>query len=218
MSRKYEMKRRAERQEETRQRIVEATVQLHQERGMARTSISDIAQRAGVERATVYRHFPKESELFSACTSRYFEDHPLPDPGPWQEIPDPLERLRAGLGEIYAFHSATEAMMERTLREVFELTSTKEVAEQTLAYWHGVIEVLASGWNADGSQQHLVAALIGHAVDFWTWKSLVRTHGLSREQAVDVMTRLVWCNTQDQPGSGNVARVDFGPPVEATAT
>ena len=118
MPRKYELRRRAERQEETRQRIVEATVALHETLGAARTTISDIAARAGVERATVYRHFPDERALLTACSGHYVARHPRPDPAPWIEIADPETRLRAALAEVYAYHRRTERMTDRAIRDL----------------------------------------------------------------------------------------------------
>ena len=193
MTRKYEMRRRAERQQHTRQRIVEATVALHEEVGMLATTVSDIATRAGVERATVYRHFPDERSLITACTGHFYAQHPLPDPEPWARIADPVERLRTGLAEIYAYHHRTEPMMTRTLPEVPRLPLVQEVIAPELAHWAHVAEVLADGWTADATRQPLVAAAVGHAIGFPTWQSLVREQELSVEQAVEMMVTLVQC-------------------------
>ena len=111
MTRKYDMKRRAERQEETRQRIVEATIELHQSVGMVRTTISAVAEKAGVQRLTVYRHFPNERALFSACTGHWSAANPPPDPASWTQIAAPEERLRSALAEVYAYYRHTEPMM-----------------------------------------------------------------------------------------------------------
>ena len=112
MAREYKLKRRAESQDETRQRIVEATIALHQTVGPAATTISDIAERAGVGRVTVYRHFPDEPTLARACSGLYFERHPAPDPDRWRAIPEPTERLRTGLRETYAYHRIRGAVMD----------------------------------------------------------------------------------------------------------
>ncbi|HET7479864.1 MAG TPA: helix-turn-helix domain-containing protein, partial [Rubrobacteraceae bacterium] len=117
MARKYEQKRRAEKQEETRRRITEATVELHKTVGMARTTISAIAENAGVERLTVYRHFPDEKTLFSACSEHYMGANPPPDPEPWARTGDPEERLRSALEEVYAYHRRTEPMMANLIRD-----------------------------------------------------------------------------------------------------
>src|SRR3712207_3151307 len=117
MTRKYDMKRRAERQEETRRRIVEATVELHETVGMARTTISAIAEKAGVQRLTVYRHFPDERALFSACSAHWNAANPPPNPASWTQIADPEERLRVALMEVYAYHQRAEPMMANFLRD-----------------------------------------------------------------------------------------------------
>src|SRR5436853_2824867 len=108
--RPYRMKRRAELQERTRRRITESTVELHGTVGPAHTSISAIAERAGVRRSTVYRHFPDEATLFAACSGHWREANPTPDLVTWAEIEDPGERLRQGLDELYAFYENTEGM------------------------------------------------------------------------------------------------------------
>src|SRR5215213_261550 len=115
--RKYEMKKRAERQRETRRRIVEATVELHRTRGPAHTTISEIAQRAGVNRLTVYNHFPDITDLLKACSRHWTERHPPPDPTPWTQIRDPQERLRTALAELYGFYARTEPMRANVLRD-----------------------------------------------------------------------------------------------------
>ena len=100
--RAYRKRRRAEQEEETRLRITEAAVDLHGSVGPARTTVSAIAERAGVQRATVYRHFPDEEALFAACSSHWAALNPPPDPAAWAEIADPDERLRRALSELYS--------------------------------------------------------------------------------------------------------------------
>src|SRR5919107_5906511 len=109
--RKYEKKRRAEQESETRQRILEAMVDLHREVGPARTTISAIAERAGVERLTVYRHFPDERSMFEACTTHYATEVPQPDPASWADIDDPAERLRAVLLNFYDYYRRAEDVL-----------------------------------------------------------------------------------------------------------
>ncbi len=104
------MKKRAERQREIRRRIVEATIELHRTRGPAHTTVREIAQRAGVNRLTVYNHFPDIADLLGACSRRWTEQHPPPDPTPWVEIRDPQERLRTALAELYGSYARTEPM------------------------------------------------------------------------------------------------------------
>src|SRR6185295_16003208 len=101
MARKYTLGLRAEQQAETRQRIVEAAVELHGSVGPANTSLSMIAERAGVQRHTLYAHFPDERSLAMACSGLAFERDPPPEAAPWLDIEDKRKRLRSGLRTIY---------------------------------------------------------------------------------------------------------------------
>lgn len=197
MPRKYEQKRRAERQAETRQRIVEATVELHETVGVARTSISEIAERAGVERATVYRHFPDERALLTACTDHYLALHSPPDTASWEAIADPAERLNIGLGEVYAYHRQTERMVERAQRDLPEVPLLGEVLASYVAYWDGVRTLLAAPWSVSDDRRTLIVSAIGHAISFSTWRSLVREQGLDEAQAIKAMAAMVHCLATD---------------------
>ena len=104
IARKYVLKRRAERQDETRKRIVEAAVDLHTTIGPAHTTDLAIAKRARVTRRTFYRHFPDEVSLFRACTGHSLEKWPMPDPSTWQRISDPEDRLALALRELYTVY------------------------------------------------------------------------------------------------------------------
>ena len=190
MTRKYELKERARRQEETRQRIVEATVELHGSLGPAHTTISAIAERAGVQRLTVYRHFPDELSLFRACSGHWRAEHPLPDMSRWAAIPDPEERLGEALREIYAYFRATEDMTALVLRDFAEVDAIQTVAAPTIRYWADVRELLDRGWALRGRRRATLRAAIGHAIAFQTWRSLVRQEGLDDEEAADLMVGL----------------------------
>ena len=190
MARKYEMRKRAKRVEETKRRIVEAAIDLHERVGPARTSLSSIAEQAGVERQTYYRHFPDERALLSACSGLWIERNPLPDGGPWREIEDPEERLRRGLGEIYAFYEANEAMLSSVLRDAEVHDPTREVVTQGIApAIAGLGAALASGW----AESPTTRAAIDLALGFHTWRSLTGESGLSTGQAAELMARIVRC-------------------------
>jgi AcrR family transcriptional regulator len=193
VSRPYQLKRRAESQDETRQRIVDAAVELHQTVGPAATTISDIAERAGVGRVTVYRHFPDEASLLGACSGHYYEQHPLPDPGRWRSIGDPEERLRAGLRETYAYHGTTREMHSRALRD----RGRDPVMAPYHEHWARAADVLASGWRVRGRRRKMLRAGIALALSFGTWQTLVRDGGLDDDQAVEVAVRLA---REPQPG------------------
>jgi AcrR family transcriptional regulator len=197
MTRKYDMKRRVKRQEEMRQRIVEATVELHETVGMARTTISAIAEKAGVQRLTVYRHFPDERALFSACSGHWSAANPPPDPVSWTQVADPHERLREALSEVYAYHRQTEPMMTNVVRDVQVHPLTREIAEPYFQHWERMRYVLATGWGVRDERLALLLGALGHALDFQTWRSLVRQQGLSDEQAVEAMACTVRCLMRD---------------------
>lgn len=192
--RKYELRRRAERQAETRRQIVEATVALHQSVGPARTTISAIAERAGVERLTVYRHFPEERGLLRACQQHFLASYPFPDPTPWGQIDDPPVRLRAALGALYAHYRATEAMTANILRDAPLLPALAELLRDLPRYFAAVRDLLARGWNVGDDERALIEAAIGHALEFETWRSLTRRHSLTDTEAVELMIRLVVCS------------------------
>jgi AcrR family transcriptional regulator len=193
MTRKYDMKRRAKRQQETRRRIIDAAVELHETVGMARTTISAIAEKAGVERLTVYRHFPDERALLTACSGHWSAANPPPDPASWTQIGDPEERLKGALAEVYAYYRRTEPMLDNVVRDSQVHPITREMAEPFFEHFERMRYVLATGWGVKNERLALLLAVLGHALDFQTWRSLVRQQDLSEEQAIEVMIGMVRC-------------------------
>lgn len=194
MARKYELRRRAEQQEETRQRIIEAAVELHQTVGGAKASIKAIAELSGVERLTVYRHFPDEKSLISACTSHYYTQNPTPELEPWQAVGDPAQRLKIALAEIYAFHRRTEQMSVHAMQDVDAIPALREVLAPHFAYWERARDVLLVGWESrDEQRSKQIRAALGHAIAFNTWRSLIREQGLTDAEAVNLMLGFVRC-------------------------
>lgn len=190
MPRKYEMRKRAKRVEETKRRIVEAALDLHERVGPARTSLSSIAEQAGVERQTYYRHFPDERALISACSGLWIERNPLPDGDAWHEIKDPEERLRRGLEELYAFYEGNEAMLSSVLRDAEVHDPTREAVTKGIApAIAGLGVALASGWGENPTTR----AAIDLALGFHTWRSLTGASGLSTDQAAKLMAEIVRC-------------------------
>jgi AcrR family transcriptional regulator len=189
--RKYELKRRAERRDQTRQRIVDAAIHLHQTVGGEGATISAIAAQAGVERLTVYRHFPDMRSLLAACTSHYLSLNPPPDPADWQPMSDPELGLSTALAEIYAYHRQTEAMMNSAVNDMATMPVLRELMAPMFAYWNGVRDFLADRFPADWAERGLLRAAIGHAIDFITWRSLVRQHGLDDAAAVRIMLAMI---------------------------
>jgi AcrR family transcriptional regulator len=189
--RPYRKKRRAELEAETRRRITESAVELHGSVGPSRTSMSAVAERAGVRRSTLYRHFPDEAALFEACSAHWAAANPPPDPGAWAAIEDPDERLRAGLEDLYAFWRRTERMMSNLLRDEATNEHVRRQFAGFRAYMDAARETLMRGRRERGGARARVAAAIGHALAFTTWRSLVREQGLGNIQAVELMCRLV---------------------------
>ena len=189
-TRRYQQKRRAEHQAETRQRIVEAMVALHGEIGPARTTISAIAERAGVERLTVYRHFPDERSMFEACTSHYATQVPGPAPSAWVGIEDPAERLRAALLSFYDYYRRAEDVLTHAVRDVPQLPALAAVLRPREQFVARVREELLEGWKARGPARARLTAAISHALKFETWRSLARAESLSDVEAADLMVAL----------------------------
>ena len=187
MTRKYELKRRAERLAETRKRIVEATVDLHRSIGPAHTTISAIAERAGVQRHTVYAHFRDERTLFAACSAHWAAVHPFPEPARWADVDDPEQRLQEALDAVYEWYERVGDDLEIFKRESGVHSTTAELVERREQGLLSLRDGLAAGW----SRRKTVRAAIGHALELETWHSLVRRHGLTRKQAVDAMLRFV---------------------------
>jgi AcrR family transcriptional regulator len=189
--RTYTKRRRAEAERETRQRITEAAVALHGSIGPARTTISAIADRAGVQRATVYRHFPDDESLFEACSGHYAAINPPPDPTPWGEISDPDARLRQALAELYGFYSRTEAMIQNVTRDIPLVPAMAKPVARRLAYLESVVEAIVTGRPERGRARRRVKAAVGHATSFATWQSLVRQQDVDESEAVAMMAAMV---------------------------
>ena len=189
--RSYQMKQRADMQDRTRLRIVESTVELHATLGPARTSISAVADQAGVRRSTVYRHFPDEASLFAACTAHWTAGNQPPRLDLWAAIADPDERLATALGELYAYYRSTEQMMVNLLRDEETMPIVKQLFTGFREYLAAAATTLSAGRHARGPARRRVGAAIGHALAFTTWRSLSHDLGLDDSEAVDLMRRLV---------------------------
>ena len=182
--RKYQLKSRAETREQTRERITTAAMALHEELGPSRTSIAAIAERAGVQRLTVYRHFPDELALLRACGGRYRALHPPPDLAAWRAIEDPLARLHVALAELYAHFRETAAMWHNVLRDAELDPVLREAAEPRFRMLREATEILAVGWRSPRT-----GAAVALAVDFHTWQALARRE-LSDADMTQLMTML----------------------------
>jgi AcrR family transcriptional regulator len=187
MKRPYQLKQRARAQDKTRQRIVEAAIELHQSKGLAATSFADIAKRANVGKVTVYRHFPDELALVGACSGQYFDHNPLPEIESWWQTGDAGERLRYGLLQVYRFHRQTEPMLGRVLAEARDLA----IMEPYHAHWNRAADILAEPFMPSDEDRPILQAALALALAFETWQLLVNKNRLSDDQAVELVTRLI---------------------------
>lgn len=194
-SRPYRKTRRAQSEAETRARIVEATVALHESVGPGHTTVTAIAESAGVQRATVYNHFPDLEALFEACNAHYYERHPMPDPGRWSSINPPGERFRVALDHLYAWYEETEQMLTVGIRDIDAVPAAAR--EAFFGYFDRVRDVLVAGRRDRGRARTRVSAAIGHSTSFMTWRSLVREQSLTRTEAVSLMAATVDAAARD---------------------
>jgi len=188
--RPYRMTKRAVAQERMRLRITESAVALHGSLGPSRTSISSIAEHAGVRRSTVYRHFPDEASLFNACTSHWFAMHPLPELARWAAVKDADQRLRIALRELYGWYRGAERMMLNVLRDEEMPVVRKKVAGFRF-YLEEARKVLLQGRPGRKAALQRMIPTLGHALAFSTWRSLAREQGLDDRACADLMARFV---------------------------
>jgi len=183
--RRYQLKERARRQEETRRRITEAALELHRTVGPARTTVMDVARRAGVGRMTVYNHFPTDAELIQACSGHWAAEHPLPDIGAWTAVDDPDERLSRALSELYGWYRQGADMMGNVLRDAPLVPALGAVMDAR--WWPAVdamVQALAAGRATDAGRAERVRAALRVALDLGTWRALTRSGLDDREAAV----------------------------------
>jgi AcrR family transcriptional regulator len=167
-------------------------MELHRTVGPANTTVTDVAEKAGVGRMTVYNHFPTEYELIEACSTHWIEQNPLPDPERWTRVSDPEERLDAALRELYAWYSQTEDMMGKVLRDAPIVPALGELMEERwFALVDSVVDVLSQERGARGARAKRLRAAIRLAVDFWSWRSLTTHGGLSDAEAAALAARAV---------------------------
>jgi len=189
--RKYELKARAESQRETRDRIARVTAELHEEKGVAHTTVAEIARRAGVTRLTVYNHFADLSELLPACAAHYEQLHPTPDFGSVLAHGDSEERVRGVLGLVYRWYRETEPMYGKLFSDRASVPELDRFLEQNVdRMLDGLGADLAAPFAVRGRQADRLRALIRLALDFWTWRRLAG-EGLDDEAAADVMAAAV---------------------------
>ena len=190
--RPYRKRKRAASEEETRRRITEAAVELHGSVGPANTKVTELAERAGVSRMTVYNHFPTELDLFRACSSHWESQNPFPDPTLWLRHDDPRVRLRRGIVELYGWYDQKRGMLGKILRDAPLLPYLQAFMD---GHWGGfmdaAVDALARGWAAgEAPENQELRAALRLAVDFHTWRVL-DVSGLEPEAAAGLSARMV---------------------------
>jgi AcrR family transcriptional regulator len=186
MNRTYTLKKRAESRAETRRRIIEATVELHATVGPANTTISMIAEKAGVQRNTFYAHFPDEWSVVLACSGHVMENDPLPEPEAWAALKAPEERLRTGLRAIYDWYARHEELLACVLRDAKHHELTRKITELRFGPpMARYLEVLGVGLKAKQR------AMLTLALSYHTWRTLARDAGLKQGDAVSAMVRAI---------------------------
>ena len=195
---KYNLKARAERYQKTRQRIVEAAVELHRTHGATQTTVTDIAKKAGVERQTVYNHFPDELSLFKACSAHNRALNPPPDPEPWRLIPDPEERLRRALSDLYGYYRRNEQMLVNVTSDAHANPNTRKVLEPRVRHQERMRDALAAGWEGgdERRRKRLLSGALWVALEFQTWHTLARQQGFDDEESIELMASMIRCQTE----------------------
>jgi AcrR family transcriptional regulator len=193
------MARRRERLDAMRQRIAEAAFELHSTVGPARTSISAVAELAGVQRHTVYHHFPDMTSLVRACTEHGMRVTRIPDAEPWRAIDDPEARLASGLRELYEYYRANTRLLGNVVRDM-PLMGDIGGVEAFVDHMGELFSTLVAGWREDPTVQRLRMAAIGHAMAFETWQSLTQ-NGLTDTEATELMVRFVATLERAGPGA-----------------
>lgn len=190
--RKYTKTVRAEKQEQTRERILEAVVALHEEVGPANTTVKAVAERAGVQRLTVYRHFPDDTSMFQACTSHWLASHQPPHEADWANIEDPVERCAAALLAFYRYYRDTEAMWNSSYKDVEKVSALQQPMAEFEAYLDLVRDSLLKSFKLSGEAKKSLKLTLRHGLRFSTWRSF-KTENLKDEKIADLVVSWIGC-------------------------
>lgn len=191
MARTYTKAKRAEKEAETRLRIVEATVDLHREVGPARTTIKMIAERAGVQRHTVYAHFPDEAAIFRACTAHWLAANPMPDHERWAAIEAFGDRVRAALEDVSAYWERTADDLIPVMADAGRVPAMEDAREFWAERTDAWVDAVCGDLRPRGRRRTRLRTALRHALALETWRSLTAPGGMSRREAVRLMADLV---------------------------
>ena len=190
-NRKYTKTRRAEQQDETRDRIIEAIVALHEEFGPANTSIKAVAEKAGVQRLTVYRHFPDDASIFQACTSHWLKLNPPPDFVDWVNIENADEQTYTVLLAFYRYYRQTEKMWSGAYRDVEEIEALRNVMAGFETFLDQVRDNLLASWKVNGKRKKQLSITLRHSLRFTSWQSLKREN-LNDKQITELVMSWIY--------------------------
>jgi AcrR family transcriptional regulator len=189
--RKYELKARAESQQATRDRIAKAAAELHEEKGVASTTVAEIARRAEVTRLTVYNHFADLNELIPACAAHYEEQHPAPDFEGVLAQEGPADRVRGVLGQLYGWYRENERMYGKLFSDRASVPELDRFLEESIDRMQTeVAEDLTAAFSLRGRRAEQTGAMVRLALDFWTWRRLTR-EGLDDAAAAGLMSAAI---------------------------
>lgn len=190
MTRSYRQVARAGAHRRTHERIVDAAEAYYRATTIAPANFSAIAKGAGVQRLTLYRHFPDDAALLRAVLDRWHARHPLPADR-WSTVADPRQRLRVALDSLYQYYAGAEptiALLSAARDRHIIVADWLDAVDRRLAAFR---DRLAAGWGVTGRAQQWLGAVVGHTLDSSTWRSLVRQGGLSSTDAARLMARWV---------------------------
>ncbi len=185
--RAYTLSRRALSQQETRERILEATVALHAQKGSIATSYAEIAQRADVAVPTVYKHFPDRGALLAGCTAHASKDAPALGPQVLEGVDGAPARLRALFDAAYRRHEYLEPWMrwreDRIDPDLAAIFAPMGAAMRSL-----IEAAIASGKRSPPKAAVALATTLG---EYSAWESLVRGNGLTTSEAAELAAETV---------------------------
>ena len=196
--RKYTMDKRKAAMEETRQRILEATLALHSEKGIFGTSWQDIAHRADVSVGTVYKHFPSLDELVPACGELMYA---ITRPPSLEDAPEIFagahsleERLERLISELFDFYERGAPYIETDFQER-QLPMVQEWEAHMRATIAGLVREALHSVGPDERTVQGVSALL----NFSTFKSFM-DRDIQKEQAEEIMNEVLLCWIGDKRG------------------
>lgn len=198
--RKYEMRQRAKDQERTREKIVAATADLHGSVGPRNTTISAVAEKAGVQRLTVYRHFPTDESLFLACSSHWLDENPPPDIEDWETEEDAERRTAEALRALYDYYRRTSSMWRLVYRDIGEVPAMQEPLDAFHDYLGAIRDDLVAHWQPRGRKSRFLKTTIEHLLSFGTWDALDRQR-MTDGQMVELGIR--WVAATRPAAAGN---------------